>query len=103
VYVAVCGPREVIVPPPLTLQVTAEQGTGTFVVLSHLPLITALDGTPVTPAVNRNVSPVPMVAVDGVTLKRTPESSVTVAVALLPSSVATLTVTVELGGNAAGA
>src|SRR3990172_2135054 len=99
---------ESMVPLPLTLQVTAVQGTGKLVTLSQTLLMAAVGGTPVTASTKVNVSSVPMVNLVGTMLTRTPESSVTVAVAdadvpvwELPA--VTLIVMVVLAGTVAGA
>ena len=96
---AVKFPLPSIVPPPVTDQVKSVHSG--LELLSQSPLITAPGGTPVTDVLglNENCSLKPIVNVEGTMLTRTPESSVTaaVAVALVPVvESATLTVTVML-------
>src|SRR5580704_1175898 len=103
---AVYTPELALMPPlpvlEAMLQVTALHETGELVTLLHVPLITALTGTPVTVTENGRISPVPTVAAAGFTDKRTPESRVTVVVPLALPWVAVMVIVV-LAGTTAGA
>jgi hypothetical protein len=95
---------ELMVPLPVTVQVTAVHGgSETGLGVLHVG-VTALNGTPVTVAENGRVSPVPIVNDEGLTDTATPETSVTVAEAVaLVFCTAAATVMVVFGGIAAGA
>ena len=97
--------EELMVPDPVTVQVTAVHSGSPELGLAELHVeVTALKGTPVTVAKNGSVSPVPMVNVDGVTVTERPETSVTVADAVaVVFCTAAPTVIVVLGGMEAGA
>src|ERR1700674_157946 len=80
--------------PEVTVHVTAVQGGVEEV--PHVE-VTAPMGTPVTVALKVKFSSVPTVAVEGVTLKRTPESTVTVVVPLTLPCVAVMVMVAPAG------
>ena len=90
----------VLVPPAIKRPDTGSMLPAPVAV--HLTDVSLPVGTPVTVAVKSNVSPVPIVADVGKSVTRTPESSVTVADALLLPCVA-VTVMVVFAGTKAGA
>lgn len=87
------------VPPEATVHVTAVQGG--FGEAPHVE-VTAPTGTPVTVALKVKCSPVPTVAVAGLTLKATPDRIVIFVVPVALPCVA-VTVTVVPDGKTGGA
>jgi hypothetical protein len=91
--------------PSEAVQVTAVQGGKVEVVVLELHvLVTALTGTPITEATNGKLSPVPTVNEAGATETCTPDTIVTVAVALTFVPETTPVIVTEEGlGTLAGA